>query len=187
MPTLLGYALLNTCLPTPLLARAQGIVAGLVAGEQLAPAARVGLCSQLCLDAAHQGRGLMPALLTQLSGQVAGRYHWLYASVQRANARSLRFHEREGYRPVKEDADRVTFLRPVPAVAPAPLPLPAGYRVRAGRPADAAALAALNAAWHREARAGQLTGGFLTTLLTEVEFNALIAAGEVAVVELVEP
>ena len=182
MPTLIGYALVNTRIRTPLYEAAQRTLHQLRQGGQLAAEARVALNSQLCLAPSHRGQGLMPALSVQLHQQLAPRYDVLYATVHRQNPRSMRYHQREGYRPVAEDPERVCFLQPIRADAPLP-DLPSGLVVRPGHSTDAPALHALNQQWTRAMRGPNLAEGFLTTLYSVADYEVICAAGEVAVLE----
>ena len=186
MPSILGYALVNTRIRTPLYEAAQRTLHQLRQAGQLAAEARVALNSQLCLAPDHRGQGLMPALTAQLHRQLAPRYDVLYATVHRQNPRSLRYHQREGYQPVAEDPERVCFLQSIRADAPLPA-LPTGLRLRPGHPSDAPALHALNQQWTRAMRGNNLAEGFLTTLYSEADYEAMCAAGEVVVLETRPP
>ena len=186
MAQLIGYALVNTCITTPLIDEAHRLLQQLRQAGQLGSDVRVALNSQLCLAVAYRGRGLMPGLVAQLSQQLAPRYEALYATVHRQNARSMRYHRREGYRQVAETPERVCFLRPI-TVDERPSELLAGLRLRAALPADAPALHTLNHAWTRATRGENLAEGFLTTVYSEAQFQFIIAAGEIAVAETIAP
>ena len=182
MPTLIGYALVNTSIRTPLYEAAQFALYQLRQTGMLAAGVRVATNSLLFLAPAHRGQALMPALSAQLHRQLAGRYDVLYATVHRQNLRRMRYHQREGYQPVAEESEWVCFLQPIIASASLPV-LPASLRLRPGHPADAPALHVLNQQWTRTARGDNLAEGFLTTLYTVAEYETLCAAGEVAVLE----
>ena len=62
--------------------------------------------------------------------------------------------------------------------------LAAPYLVRSGRPEDATALEALNLKWAYANRTGDLAQGFLLSLYSKANFGAIIAAREIAVLEL---
>jgi hypothetical protein len=179
MSTLLGYALVNNCIPTPLTSHARAVLAELQSSGQLDSAARVALCSQLCLAEAHQGHGLMPALLAQLLRQLASRYDYLHAIVHHLNERSLRFHLRQGYQLIRTDAERFTLLKSTAPSQPL-VPLPHGLSVHPGTSVHAQAAHALNQQWLRTVRA-DLANGFLTTTYSVAEFQILCATGEMAV------
>jgi hypothetical protein len=182
MPQLIGYALSNNCIATSLGTHAQELLVALQRTGQLAPQARVALSSQLCLLEEHRGRGLMPALVAQLLVQLALRYDYLYATVHHLNERSRRYHQREGYQQVAADAGRLTFLKSINDT-PTFAPLPAYLRLRPGTPADAPALYTLSQQWTRATRGDNLAEGFLTTLYSVADYEALCAADEVAVLE----
>lgn len=188
MAHLVGWALVNARIKTPLYARTYAKITELQAAGAIPAAARV-CVGQKCLDDCCRGLGLIEAATLQLHRQVAARFDVYFATVLRANLRSLRslrYHER-AYIQVAEDDEKVYFIRHISADAPGPAEasLPAAYAVRPGRLADCADLRALNLKWARATRGDNLADGFLTTLYSEDDFQTIIAANEIAVIEQV--
>jgi GNAT superfamily N-acetyltransferase len=143
MSMLVGYALVNNCIRTPLYERAQELLQHLRQTGQLTVEARVASNSLVCLAPTYQGKGLMPLLLAQLNQQLASHYDVLYATVHRSNLRSMRYHQREGYQQIGQDAARVYFLKAINAEQTGPVLSP-GVCLRPGRLTDVAALHDLN-------------------------------------------
>jgi hypothetical protein len=133
MSHILGYALASNFVATPLFESTQRLVHELCKGgtAPLQADRQVALNSQLCLAASRRGQGLLTSLLAQLNYQLAPHYDWPYATIHRRNLRSLRFHGRQGYQYVTEDAERISFIKQVePAIA---MPsFSAGVIVRSG-------------------------------------------------------
>ena len=130
----------------------------------------------------------MPWVYGQLYRQVADRYDLYFATILRSNLPSLRYHVREGYTLVAEDADKQYFINDIlkkAAALPAADTVPSSYCVRPARPSDAPGLHALNQRWSRAALGDQLADGFLTTLYSEDDFQIIIATNEIAVIEQV--
>ena len=170
----------------PFYEESQAKIRALKRAGVLPAAARVGIGSR-CLDAPHRGRGLLAALRGQLYRQVAPTLDLYFATIRHSNGPSLRYHEREGYRPVARDADKTYFTFPVAQGAqqlPPAEALAAPYLVRPGRPEDATALEALNLKWAYLARNTDVAQGFLMSVYSEADFEAIIAAHEIAVLEL---
>ena len=188
MAQIVGWALVNSQLKTALYYRTQEKIASLRAAGLLPAAARV-CVGQICLDSSHRGKGLMPWVYGQLYRQLAERYDLYFATILRSNLPSLRYHVREGYTLVAEDAEKQYFTDDIPhkaAMLPSSATIPVPYRVRQGQPTDAAHLHALNQRWSRAALGDDLAGGFLTTVYSEEEFRAIIAVNEIAIIETVQ-
>ena len=185
MAHLVGWALVNARIKTPLYARTYAKIAELQAAGAIPAAARV-CVGQKCLDDCCRGLGLIEAATLQLHRQVAARFDVYFATVLRANLRSLSYHER-AYIQVAEDDEKVYFIRHISADAPGPAEasLPVAYAIRPGRLADCADLRALNLKWARATRGDNLADGFLTTLYSADDFQTIIAANEIAVIEQV--
>ena len=167
MTSIVGWALVNSQVTSaPYYEAAHAKIQALKRAGILSAAARVGIGSR-CLDTPHRGRGLLAALRGQLYRQVAPALDLYFATIMHQNGPSVRYHQREGYTPVAQDADKTYFTFPVAQGAqqlPPAAALAAPYLVRPGRPEGAAALGTLNQKWAYTARNTDMAHGFLMSV-----------------------
>ncbi len=184
---LIGWSLINSCIPTPFFLEMQERIA-LFKQKGLLPVHHRIAIGQKCLDEDYRGKGIVEAMTSLQDEMTASKYDTYLATVNCKNLASKKFFIKNDFTLFYTDDVRHYFIKPITSNGYQEKEIFLGSDkkvvIRAGKEGDEIELHELNKKWWSPNRNNDLSKGFLSTLYTPKDFKEMISRQEIAVADI---